>query len=202
MKDNKPENGIFIEDEQTGIRKNYEGNTDEKAFYIQSFYKLDKNYSFAFILELEDNANFTTRDLVILGGEQSKFRMEVENFDDSFEDIKPEYQVSAKSDKVVLVSDAFCTNEIFNDCPFAVTETIDFRSIKSSVKETSDYSALDRSKKIIEQLCKTAKYNIFKKGSVFYGEPSKITAHFDKNNALKKIGYNHYKIVKKQEEKS
>lgn len=197
---------IFIEDKQVGIRKNYKGKTEDKAFYVQSFYRLKKGYSLAFIVELDDGVNFSTNELVTLGGEQSKFRMEVNEFAKEFSDILPQYESSKYSDKVVLVSDAYVSNKIFDDCDFAVTDTIDFRSIKST-KNTTNYSSMDRSGIKTDELSKTDKYHFFKRGSVFYGEEtSKIVFHLnssDNNNEkspLKKIGYNNYKIVNKKEE--
>lgn len=200
---------IFIEDKQVGIRKNYKGKTEDKAFYVQSFYRLKKGHSFAFILELDDGVIFSTNELVHLGGEQSKFRMEVTEFNKSFENILPQYESSKESDKVVLVSDAYVSNEIFNDCDFAVTDTIDFRAIKSTVN-TTKYSSMDRTGTKTDELSKTGKYNFFKKGSVFYGEhTSKIVSHLNSSNnttegksPLQKIGYNHYKIINKLKEES
>jgi len=203
---NSPFNGVFIEHRQVGIRKNYKGKTEDKAFYVQSFYRLKKGYSFAFILELDDEVNFSTNELVTLGGEQSKFRMEVIKYAKEFRDILPQYESSKNVDKVVLVSDAYVSNKIFVDCDFAVTDTIDFRSIKST-KNTTNYSSMDRTGIKTDELSKTDKYNFFKRGSVFYGEEtSKIVSHLnssDNNNndksPLQKIGYNNYKIVNKKE---
>lgn len=194
-----PHNGIFIEYQQTGIRKNYKGLTEDDAYYVQTFYKLDKGYSFAFILELDGDIEFSSQELVTIGGEQSKFKMVVTDAPDEFNNLLPDYKPSKDSDKVVLVSDAYVSNDILNDCYFAVTDIIDFRSIKSSTK-TTNYSSMDRTGKKEDELSKSDKYNFFKRGSVFYGEnTSNITAHLDNKNPLKKIGYNHYKIVNKKE---
>jgi len=193
-----PHNGIFVEYQQTGIRKNYKGITEDNAYYVQTFYKLDKGYSFAFILELDDSIKIESQNVVILGGEQSKFKMDVTYAPDKFKNLLPNYEQSKNSDKVVLVSDAYVSNEIFNNCSFAVTDTVDFRSIKSSVN-TTNYAGMDLKGIKTDVLSKSSKYNFFKKGSVFYGENiSKITSHLDVKNAIKKIGYNHYKIVDKE----
>lgn len=192
-------NGIFIEHKQIGIRKNYEGKSEENAFYVQYFYKLIKGYSFAFILKLEDGVEFKTNELVSIGGEQSKFRMEVSEKNIEFENIVPDYEQSINSNKIVLVSDAFVSNEILEVCDFAVTETIDFRSLRSTVN-TINYSKLNRSGNGKDGVSKTGKYNFFKKGSVFYGEDTnKIIKYFNDKIAARKIGYNHYGIVNKKE---
>ncbi|MBI1938215.1 MAG: type III-B CRISPR module-associated protein Cmr3 [Ignavibacteriales bacterium] len=191
---------VFLEHKQVGIRKNYIGKTDEKAFYVQFFYKLEKGCSFAFILHLEDDIKFYSSELVTLGGEQSKFRMEVEETKNEFEALLPAYQGSKESHKIVLISDAYVSNKIFDNCDFAITDTIEFNSIKSTVN-TTKYSSMDRIGNKGDELSKSGQYNFFKKGSVFYSQNiSKITRYLDEKDSLKKIGYNHYKIVNKREE--
>ncbi len=196
-KDNKnsPHNGIFIKHEQVGIRKNYKGQSEDKAYYIQIFYKLLYGYCLAFILELEGNVNFTSQNIVTLGGEQSKFKMEVTNSADEYEKLIPNYEPSTNSEKVVLVSDAFLTNDIFSVCEFAVTETVDFRSLKSSVKITKNYSAMSDSK--TDVIGKSSKFNFFKKGSVFYGTLKDISNKIENKN-LQNLGYNIFKPIEKK----
>jgi CRISPR-associated protein Cmr3 len=194
----KKSNGIFIEHKQIGIRKNYRGKSEDKAFYVQFYYKLKRGYSFAFILEIEDDIKFVTKEIVTIGGEQSKFRMDVSDNKNEFEDMLPLYEGSEQSAKIVLVSDAFVSNDIFKDCDFAITDTIDFRSLQSTVT-TTNYSKLNRHGEGNDGVSKSGKYNFFKKGSVFYGENiSGITKHFNEKNAARKIGYNYYKIVDKE----
>lgn len=196
---------IFIEHKQTGIRKNYEGNTEENAFYIQTFIQLTPGYSFAFILELEEETEFKNQEIVILGAEQSKFKMDIDTFEIDFDQLIPGYEKSVNSPKVVLVSDAYTkTNDLLSACDFAITETVDFRSLETAVGKTENYSALDREKKMNNVVWKSKKYNFFKRGSVFYGNPEKIITHIGKEDTsaftpLQKIGYNHFKIVDKKE---
>ncbi len=204
-KKDKPENGIFIGDKQVGIRKNYDGKSDEKAFYVQTFYRLDNGYSFCFLLELKDGTDFNSNDVVILGGEQSKFKMEViPESDDIFKtkiptgnfvNLIPNYKPSESTDKIILVSDAYANNGILVISDFAVTEIIDFRGIKSSIEKTKSYSAL--SDKDSSALGKTGKYNFFKKGSVLYGNTNDIKNKLE-NTTLQKIGYNIFKPIKKK----
>jgi len=187
-------NGMFIKNEQVGIRKNYDGNSGDKAYYIQIFFKIVKGYSFVFILELEDNDDFESQNVVVLGGEQSKFKMDVSEFVGEFNDLVPDYEKSDNVDKVVLVSDAYLGNEIFDVCDFAITDIIDFRSIESSVENTKNYSAFNKT----DTLNKTAKFNLFKKGSVLYGNVGAISNLINKNESLQKVGYNHFKEINKK----
>ncbi len=177
---------VFAEHKQVGIRKQYEGGTDEKAYYVQTFYKFINNYSFAFIVELDASTKFSSRDIVIFGGEQQAFRMEVTDFSGEFKELIPDYEKSNNSDKVVLVSDAYVTDDIMSECYFAITETVDFKFLVTTNSISNYYS----------QPTKSDKYNLYKKGSVFYGDPGKITGKLE-NKQFEKIGYNIYKTIKK-----
>lgn len=180
---------VFIEHKQVGIRKKYEGGTDDKAYYIQIFYKLDQNFSLAFIVELEDSVNFKSEDLVVFGGEQQSFKMEVEDFTADFADLIPDYKPSKNFDKVVLVNDAYVeNNDVLNEAVFAITDTVDFRFLCTQTESNHNYYNKPE---------KSNKYSLFKRGSVFYGDISKIQIYFDNQN-FKDLGYNLYKSIKKQ----
>lgn len=192
------ENGIFIEQKQVGIRKNYEGKSDDKSFFVQILRKLKKGYSFAFILELKNlelknGTKFNNNNVVTLGADQSKFKMEVtKNYERNFDDLIPNYEKSKNSDKIILVSDAYVSNKILKVSDFAITETVKFRSLKSNVKETKKYTALSSNDN--EALSKTQTYIFFKRGSVFYGNTEEIGKKIN-NDVLQKIGYNIYKTI-------
>jgi len=177
---------VFVEHKQVGIRKNYKGGTDDKAYYVQTFYKLINNFSFTFIVELNSSTKFSSRDIVIFGGEQQAFKMDVSDFSDDFKSLVPEYEKSDNSDKVVLISDAYVKEDILDVCSFAITETVDFKFLVTTNSTKSYYS----------EPTKSDKYNLYKKGSVFYGDTAKIVKML-KNEQFEKIGYNTYKIIKK-----
>ncbi|MBK6914995.1 MAG: hypothetical protein IPH11_15540 [Ignavibacteriales bacterium] len=198
---------VFKEYKQVGIRKDYKGKTQDDAYYIQIFYKIMKGYSFASIVELDDNfifdqkeirVNFSSEAIVFLGAEQSKFRMDVTETKKDFDQLLPDYEKSDNSAKVVLVSDAYLpTNDILNESDFAITDIVDFRSLETSVNDTENYSAFDRKKIKTNVVWKSGKYNFFKKGSVFFGDTNTISKKLN-NDDLQKIGYNIYKpIIKK-----
>ncbi|MBK9227473.1 MAG: hypothetical protein IPL67_10575 [Ignavibacteria bacterium] len=75
-----PPNGISFENRQTGIRKNYDGSSDDEAYYVQYSFRFHRDTSFAFIAEFDCDVEFESNPLVILGADQSKFRMEVLEF--------------------------------------------------------------------------------------------------------------------------
>lgn len=187
---------VFVEHKQVGIRKQYSGGTDDDAYYIQTFYKFKSNqiigeinYSFAFIVELEKDIKFSSQQLVNLGGEQQTFKMEViPDFKEEFDSLVPDYLPTHDYDKVVLVSDSYVKdNDIFNEALFAITDLVDFRFLDTKTRANQNY---------YNKPSKSKKYNLLKKGSVFYGDTSKISEHL-KNDAFNKLGYNFYKQVKK-----
>ncbi len=182
---------IFHEHRQIGIRKNYEGKTEDgdKGLYIQIFYKFKASYCFAFVVELDDNISFNSSEMVSFGGEQQSFKMEVSEFKDNLENLFPDFKSSKNIDKLVLISDAYVeSNEVLDQCVFANTETVEMRFIESKTQININYYT----KPVL-----SVKYNLFKKGSVFYGDTAKIESYF-KNKIFKDLGYNQYKIIKKQ----
>jgi CRISPR-associated protein Cmr3 len=186
-------NDVFKKHKQVGIRKKYDGGTDEKAYYIQTFFRFGEdvkksNYSFSFITELDEKAKFSSQEIVVFGGEQQIFKMEVVDFDSEFENLTPNYKISDNSDKVVLVNDAYVTGDILKLCEFAVTDTVDFRFLTTSNNTEEQYYS--------KKPDKSRKYNLYKKGSVFYGDTNKIAIELE-NEQLQKIGYNSYKVIKK-----
>ena len=180
---------FFLEHKQVGIRKNYEGVTKEKEYYIQIFYKLTENYSFAFVVELSEDISFSGSKLVVFGGEQQGFQMEVSPFENDFESLIPDYEGSADFDKLVLVNDAYIVdNKVFDDCDFAISETTDFRCLRTETKINYNY---------YNRPAKSSKYELLKRGSVFYGDTEKIKKHFEVEN-FRQLGYNIFKIIPKK----
>ncbi len=175
---------VFIEHKQVGIRKDYNGKTDEKAFYVQTFWKMKKGYGFSFIAELD--FDLKSNHNVVFGGEQQMFRMDVEKFDKGFEDLLPPYESSKNFHKVVLLSDTCVEKDIFPDFDFAITRTGDFRFLVTDLNIKNPARKPDKSQK----------FEVYKKGSVFYfsDKNKDIPSLFNYDN-LRKVGYNHYKII-------
>ena len=185
--DRKTYDEIFTEHKQVGIRKNYEGKTDEKAYFVQTYRKMKNGYAFGFIVELDD-FDLKSKEVVIFGGEQQAFKMEVTEFDDDLENFFPNYKPSKNFNKIVLVSDTYVEKDVIDQFDFAITETADFRFMET---KTGGHN--------YHQVNKSKKYNLYKKGSVFYFDGDKnnlITSTFNKDD-FKNIGYNHYKIINK-----
>lgn len=200
----KPDD-LFTDHKQTGIRKNYKGQTDENAYYIQYFKKFQQKakerYSFAFILEVDKTVDPNTfnQEMVVLGGEQQTFKMTCTKASKDFKELLPAYKPSLKKDKVVLVSDAYVSiNKGIDGCDFAIADTVDFRFLKTTVETTENYADMERNNDIkTKKVSKSEKFNLYRKGSVFYGDTAKIVTAFENQNFIK-LGYNQFEIIKKK----
>lgn len=167
---------MFKPVERIGITKGDKGTTEEKGLYKQTTYRLKESFAFACLADIADPW-FSLRDsLVFMGGEKSAFKLTVHDFDKTFEDV---FAAAHDDKRAVLLSDAYVKAEIYDYCNFALTETIDFRNIKTS---TGKYRfAKEKSK-----------HTFLKKGSVLYPGPggmAEIKKLMTQNN-LNKIGYN------------
>jgi len=196
-----PENGIFIKDRQVGIKKNYKGKTDDKSYFVHVYLKLLEGYSFAFILELDENATFESNETVTLGSDQSKFKMDVLKINKEFKELLPGYKSSSILHKVVLISDTYFENTLLKECLFSISDTIGFRFLKTSVSKTKNYADLSRDNKDNSKTRKSEKYELYKKGSVFYFDDEDKAVNFVEKlkgyDNFYKIGYNHSKFVNK-----
>ncbi len=182
---------IFKEVQQVGIRKNYEGKTDDKAFYMQTFYSFkERDTSFAFYAEID--VELQSSSLVYLGGERQAFSFEVEK-DKTFDLNKLVYQSTPDVHKLVLISDAYFDGNINEYCDFALTDLVNFRSLATSI-HTERYYDVGKNDKVK----KSSAFQLYKKGSVFYSKDEKklidLKAKLEKSEFYT-IGYNYSKII-------
>ena len=186
---------VFLEVERVGITKKKDGETDEKAFYKQVFYRLAKDYSFGIIAELEDMEEHSG--IVSMGAEKSPFSISFEKYNEALEN---QLEIEDSKHKIVLLSDAFISSYNKADFPFAIFNTKTFRFLKTEVKEITEdkrYYSSDpiKSKKIT----RSKKYNLIEKGSVFYfKDETQMITFLDKLNSetnFTQIGYNQHKKI-------
>ena len=104
--------------------------------------------------------------------------------------------------RLVLLSDAFVTTEIYRHTAGAVTETEDFRHIYTPIpekdKEAFNYAPLKilqhDEKPSEEKLSKSAKYTLLRRGSVFVAKDATSLTAIQKAldmNPWRKAGFNH-----------
>ena len=188
----KPTNGgksktfeqVFLPKEKVGITKGADGATEEGAFYRQVVYSLKKDWEFAFYAEIEDNAKFEN-DIITLGGENSKFRMEIKKATETYE--KAFNIETGKNNIVILMSDAIVNEDIYEHCKFAITETADFRFIKTNTKNTKNFD--DKPKK-------GNKMNLLKRGSILFPKDFAELEKCFQFGSYQDFGFNIFKTVK------
>lgn len=182
--------GVYVDNERVGILKKTKNVEDEdKGFFRQVSYSFNKGFCFAFFAEIDDFP-ILKNSIVMLGGETSTFRMVVEpQKEELYNQLFPENNDTVGKFKLILLNDAKVEKSVYNHCEFALTETIDFRFIETTVSSGNNYA--NKPKK------SNAKFNLLKRGSVFYTQNiSQLKTEIEKETAFRNIGYNFYKIEK------
>ncbi len=200
-KEEKAEDGVFIEQTKIGINKK-DRNVDngKEGFFKQVVFKLREGFSFAFIAEIDDEGLDKYVSYVSMGADKSAFKI-------SFKEtsLEPENEINIQkneSHKIVLLSDAYLSGyDSKTDFQFAISSTKAFRFLKTEVKENNDkYYSSDPLKKKTENMNRSDKFNLIEKGSVFFFEnETQMNAFAEKLELeanFRQIGYNNFKIIK------
>jgi len=146
---------------------------DKDKFFKQLFYIMIKGFSFSFFAQLD----FTLKDsTVFIGGDNSSFKMEVIETQQTFKSIFIDDK--AEKDKITLLSNALVDEDIYDYCDFAVTQTVDFRTIRFE-----KYKYKERN----------AKYTMIERGSVFFTSNKEQLEMKIENKNFEQIGYNIFK---------
>lgn len=203
---------VFIQDEQIGIKKGKKGQTEEEGYYKQVFFRLKKEYTFAFYLKLKTEWNGQAvsfaNNIVFIGGERSGFKMEVENENHESKSVSELFDQTLPQlagPKILLTGDAFVEPRILNLCDFAVTGSVRSRNFRSYVRTTRKYWNLTDRKEDKETPFLGDRYNLLARGTVlYYGNNPETLKELEgllDITAYKHIGYNYYKIYPSQDEK-
>lgn len=206
------EEDFFIKDERIGIRKDYEGATNDDAFFCQRYYRFknfkkvdsekpkvckqplvrEHDFCFATILQTEGEIEHEKLNgrIVYLGGERQPFLMEVS---EKTKDLQLNIKGSAltsdeKHYTVVLLSDAKIEPNHLKGVKFASTEVKDFACLLTHVGTRRFYNKKKkREEQNIEEV-ETAlshQHELYARGSVFYFDTKEQAELFCDN--LKKV---------------
>lgn len=208
------EDTFFVEDSRVGIRKNYEGNTDDNSFFYETFYRFNnengkRNLCFAFYceleLELETEKKFSNR-IVHLGGERQPFSMKVikvdpaEGYTSKTEVIK--YEKDENYYTVMLLSDAYIESEIVDEAYFAVTEITEFACLLTTTEHTKRFYNRNKVRKpshtTDDNISVSKEIELYARGSLFYFENKDAAEDFKReveSSHFRTIGYNHTIII-------
>ncbi len=197
---------IFHEHSQVGNKKNYKGGTDEEAFFKQAFYRLEKNYAFAAIVETSANLPFSV-EIETMGADQSLFRVDAELLQDKdtvFDEIEKENFLKTGSQRIVLLSDTYVEDSVLSKCKFSICNTTDFRNIVTHAvktdkgEKTGNYHQISQEGKnpTNNAYKSNVKFNLLSRGSVLFTDQAQDVLSDLNNPNFKTIGYNYYQIIK------
>lgn len=209
---------LFHEQTQVGNKKNYEGGADDEAFFKQVFFRLEKKYAFAVILETNeelpfkfeidpiDNKPFSI-EIETMGADQSLFRIEAKILDEEkptvFEDIETCNNSVTGDARIVLLSDAY-VESVVEKCEFSICGTTDFRNIVTHAtkndkgEKTENYHQISLKEKNPSNNAykNNIKFNLLRRGSVLFTDDAQNLLPQLSNPIFKAIGYNYYQITK------
>ncbi|RYC70035.1 type III-B CRISPR module-associated Cmr3 family protein [Spirosoma sordidisoli] len=198
---------VYVPQTQEGILKLDKRTEDEQGFYKQTYYRFaTPDWSFAFVAYLADEAADTltphllTNGWATVGGEGRPFRLTMEpvlNVADLL--ALPAQPDTGGPARLTLLSDALVTNEVYEHCDFAVSETVDFRAIETSNMVTN-YADLNRDRKPNDAMPQRGQHRqlLLERGSVLYvkdGQTTALRQLLDKPRHFRRIGYNAYTLM-------
>ena len=163
--DTKSSNDIFEIVEQIGNSKLDE----EDSLFKKSSYILKDGFKFAFYLECEYELK---NSIVYLGADKSVFKLELIKDDGNLD-------YEDNNGYLTLLSDAYVTVPLKDNCEFAITSEISYRQLINSFD--NNQRRFEKSKKIY----------LYEKGSVIINPSDKLLDNLNNKN-LQQIGYNKY----------
>lgn len=162
----KKTNEIFRSIEQTGNKIGGE----ENSLFKKTSYTLLDEFVFAFYLESEYALKSS---IVTLGADRSSFKLEIKEVDTNLA-----YQ--DKNGYLTLLSDAYITVPLKDNCEFAITSEISHQNLTNK-KHATTHNEFSKSKKVF----------LYEKGSVII-KPSQTLLDNLNNPNCQQIGYNIY----------
>ena len=190
------EEDFFTKDERIGIRTDYEGATNDDAFFCQRYYRFKNfkkvvedeegkvckqppvrvhDFCFATVLEIEGEIEHKKLNgrIVYLGGERQPFLMEVSEEKKAY-DLTIESSTLTSDEKhytVVLLSDAKIEPNHLKEVKFASTEVKDFACLLTHVWTKKFYNKENKRQEHYLKESATAlslQKELYARGSVFY----------------------------------
>ncbi|MEM4260568.1 MAG: type III-B CRISPR module-associated Cmr3 family protein [Candidatus Woesearchaeota archaeon] len=193
---------VFKDVEKIGITKSINAEEKEDAFYKQIAYKLNERFSFAFYAEIDDSYERLPEIYTVpMGAEKSAFIISSKPIVEETDFADRIYITNHNSPKIVLLSDSFITDDIFKLCAFSISDTVPFRFLETEVRvNNNNYYYSNPLKKKEGEISRSIRLNLIQRGSVFFFDDINHLEQFEKSLKkeinFRKIGYNHYKVVK------
>lgn len=178
---------IFYELTRVGVNK--KGKDD--AYYKQTFYGLEKGFSFGVWVSFTDDIDESKFDNYIImpfGADQGLVKI-VFHKDNDPANI---FEVGqSPTNCLYFTCDAFVDENFFNNIDFAISDFTDFRYIKS--KNKNFYQISNKNEEYGD---KSNKIRLLKRGSVVYtSKGDELAKYLNDKKAYRNIGYNYYKFI-------
>lgn len=173
------------------------------GLFKQQLYRLAPDWAFCVLAEFSDGVDLDelNHSTLPLGAEKAIFHISVQAEHRSFEAIFPpktmfDRKQGPGQSYLVLTSDAWVTDDVWQFATAAVTETADFRHIRTheQVKAFGRLHRWNGKADPTDQMAKSSKYTLLRRGSVLVTNPENLLGL---QNALsvepwRTIGYNHF----------
>ncbi len=170
---------------------------EEDGFFKQLYWKMQPGFAFSFLAWLKPKAAemlqtfIANYPLTWMGGEKSVFKMDMHLWSQPLEKLAPNYKHAGKSHtRVVLLSDAYVTPDIYQKAVFAKVGTREFRHLKTTVRKTQHYYKRSSNTKEVKR---SARLFLLRRGSVFYCQSDStaaLVAALEAPQSFRQIGYN------------
>lgn len=191
-----------ITSQRIGIIKTTDAQDKQDGFYKQEVGHLKKGVTFACLANFSDEVkSVPTASVLGVGGEKARFAVTIEEVDkeEIFTDRFPKalFEKVASPDyaTAVLLSDAYVDRHLYEQLPFVVAETRDFRYLSTpNPTKVSSWGRFQRHGEkakgaVIKQ---SRKLNLLSRGSVLYAAEPKTLDNLLRDSRWQAIGYNHY----------
>jgi len=165
-----PLNDLIRYHSRIGIEKRHRGDDPAEKFYKIKTARLAPGWHFAVNAEINDEnlEKITSPVFLPMGAERKIFKIEIKKLNK-----KPAKQPHPPRYKrpvpyILCISDCFMDGGKIKNLPFAVTDYVSFRNLKSSVKDTKTYYGLSGQPNKVDTLTRSKRYNLLRRGSVLY----------------------------------
>jgi len=206
------EEDLFQEDIRIGIDRDFKGKVKDAAYYKQISYKFKERYKsnnnkevdqslrFAFYAELDLNNTHNIKEkkhVISLGGDNSRFILEIKDINNTEPELPILYNSGLFNNcfgKIILLSETYLEKQDLQFSFFHISDIVPFRFLTSNINVTNYYRFTGENK-----LNRSDKYNLYKRGSVFFFETKEKLQAFEtalkKHLGLTQIGYNQFKTI-------
>ncbi len=187
-----------------GIEKRHRGDDPAEKFYKIKTARLAPGWHFAVNAEINDEnlEKITSPVFLPMGAERKMFKIEIKKLNKEPAKQPPPPRYKRPVPYILCISDCFMDGgkiKIKDDIPFAVTDYVSFRNLKTQVDKTGTYTAF-KGKETPDGIERSERYNLLLRGSVMYflsnDQLEKMEEHLKDFGKENTIGFNQFISIK------